>query len=242
MARQHEHTDVNASTGPVAGGIQSVVVHGEGVRVDRVDTELPRVEARSRFGGVDPMGILAGTMAALGTLALLSSLAGALGRIGYEQGAGDDQLSTAGIVAGLLVLGLSLLFGGYVAGRVARYEGKRNGLLTGMAFVALCALLAALASSIDRLRDLALPRFLDAGDLSVAALASAVTALLVALCAAVLGGRFGAAYHRRVDDALLSTRAGGLTPYPTDTDTGTTSDTTARQSSASESTRVEGTR
>lgn len=225
MARQHEHTDVNASTGPVPGGIQSVVVHGEGVRVDRVDTELPRVEARSRFGGVDPMSILAGTMAALGTLALLSSLAGALGRIGYEQGADGEQLSTAAIAAGLLVLGLSLLFGGYVAGRVARYEGKRNGLLTGIAFVVLCALLAAAASSVDRLRDLELPRFLDTSDLSVAALASAVTALIVAIGAAVLGGRLGAAYHRRVDDALLGTRAGGLAPYPTDAATGRTAAT-----------------
>ena len=217
MARAREHTDVTATTGAVQSDVERVVVHGEGVRVDRVDTELPRIEARSRFGGVDPMAILSGTMAAVGTLLLLSSLAGALGRIGFEQGAGEEQLSTAAIVAGLIVLGLSLLFGGYVAGRVARYEGKRNGLLTGIAFAALCALIAGLASQSERLRDLELPRFLDTGDLSVAALASAVTGLIVAIGAAVLGGRFGAAYHRRVDDALLNTRAGGLAPYPTET-------------------------
>ena len=185
------------------------------------------------------MAILAGTMAAIGTLLLLSSLAGALGRIGYEQGTGDEQLSSAGLVAGLIVLGLSLLFGGYVAGRVARYEGKRNGLLTGVLFAVLSALVAGLASQSDRVRDLELPRFIDTDTLTVAALASAVTALIVALGAATLGGRFGAAYHRRVDDALLGTRAGGLAPYPTETTTGPTGTATGTTGT---STRVEGTR
>lgn len=224
MARQHEHA--GTTTGAVSSPVDQVVVHGQGVRVDRVDTELPRIEARSRFGGVDPTAILAGTMAAIGTLLLLSSLAGALGRIGYEQGTGRDELSTAGLVAGLVVLGLSLLFGGYVAGRVARYEGKRNGLLTGVLFALLSALVAGLASQSDRVRDLDLPRFLDTGTLTVAAIASAVTALIVTLGAATLGGRFGAAYHRRVDDALLNTRAGGLAPYPTEGDALTSTRTT----------------
>lgn len=224
MARQHEHADADAqadTTRPGAGrlhdGSDAVVVHGQGVRVDRVDTELPRAEARARFGGVDPMAVLAGTGAAVGGLVVLSALAGAVGRIGYAQGAGEQALSVAGLVAGLAVLGLSLLFGGWVAGRVARYEGKRNGLLTGLAVVVLCAVLAALASSSDSVRDLQLPTWLDADALTVAALASAVTGLIVALGSATLGGALGARYHRRVDDALLNTRAGGIAPYPTET-------------------------
>ncbi len=149
---------------------------------------------------------------------MLSSLVGAVGRIGYAQGTGRDELSVAGLVAGLVVLGLSLLFGGYVAGRVARYEGKRNGLLTGILFVLLTAALAAAAASSDSVRDLEVPRWLDRDTLTVAALASAVTGLIVALGASTFGGHLGARYHRRVDDVLLNTRAGGLAPYPTETD------------------------
>ncbi len=165
-------------------------------------------DPRRRFGGVDPVAVLAGSTASLGTLLLLSSLAGALGRIGYAQSTGDAELSSTALGAGLVVLGLSLLFGGYTAGRAARYEGKRNGLLSGVLFVLLSAVVAAIASTSERVADLDLPRFVDTDILSVAALASAVTALIVALGAATVGGRFGAAYHRRVDDALL----GGLPP------------------------------
>lgn len=211
-----DNTEVDAAP-RVAHTPETVVVHGQGVRVDRVQTELPRVEARSRFGGVDPMAILAGTLAALGALAVLSALVGAVGRIGYLQGTGEKELSVGALAAGLVVLGLSLLFGGYVAGRVARYEGKRNGLLNGLAFVVLSALLAAAASSSNKVRDLQLPAWLDSDTFTVAALASAVTGLIVALGAATLGGALGARYHRRVDDALLNTRAGGITPYLTET-------------------------
>ncbi|MCU1691114.1 MAG: conserved rane protein of unknown function [Frankiales bacterium] len=214
MAR-HEHA--TTTSGAVAGDRDTVVVHGEGVRVDRVSTDLPRVEARSRFGGVDPMAVLAGTAAAIGSVAVLSAIAGAVGRIGYLQGTGEKELSVASLAAGLVVLALSLLFGGYVAGRVARYEGKRNGLLTGLLFVVLTAALAGAAASSDKVRDLELPRWLDGDTLTVAALASAVTALIVTLLASTLGGHLGAKYHRRVDDALLGTRAGGLAPYPTET-------------------------
>ncbi|MCW2665392.1 MAG: conserved rane protein of unknown function [Frankiales bacterium] len=213
MAR-HEHATV-ASQGGGLPTPDTVVVHGDGVRVDRVHTELPRAEARSRFGGVDPLAVLAGTTAAIGTLAVLSSLAGALGRVGYTQGVGEQELSTAALAAGLVILGLSLLWGGWVTGRVARYEGKRNGFLTGLLFVLLSAALAAAASASDDVRNLELPSWLDTDTLTVAAIASAVTGLIVALGAATLGGRIGAGWHRKVDDALLGTRAGGVAPYPT---------------------------
>lgn len=216
MAR-HQHREAGVPSAVASPGVETVVVHGEGVRVDRIDTELPRVEARTRFGGVDPMAVLGGTVAAVGSLVVLSALAGAVGRIGYEQGTGADQLPVAGLVAGLVVLALSLLLGGHVAGRVARYEGKRNGLLAGLVFVGLTALLAGAASASDRVRDLQLPRWLDAGSLTVAALASAVTGLIVVLGAATIGGALGARYHRRVDDVLLNTRAGGLPDHPLET-------------------------
>lgn len=211
MAR-HEHATVSAEG--AAHPPESVVVHGDGVRVDRVHTELPRAEARARFGGVDPLAVLAGTTAAVGTLAVLSALAGVLGRVGYTQGAGEEELSTAALAAGLVLLGLSLLWGGWVTGRVARYEGKRNGFLTGLLFVLLSAALAAAASASDEVRDLELPSWLDTDTFTVAAIASAVTGLIVALGAATLGGRIGAGWHHKVDDALLGTRPGGVAPYP----------------------------
>ena len=38
MARQREHTEVSATTGDVRHDVETVVVHGQGVRLDRVDT------------------------------------------------------------------------------------------------------------------------------------------------------------------------------------------------------------
>jgi uncharacterized protein (TIGR02271 family) len=122
-----------------------VVVHGQDVRVDQHRGELPHAEVRSRFGGLDPLAVLAGFTSALGALVALSALLGAAGVAGGGQ-VDRESLGVAGLVAGTIALGLSLLLGGYVAGRVARYSGLLNGLLAAVAFVLVTAALSALAA------------------------------------------------------------------------------------------------
>ena len=215
MAR-HEHLGSTPASGEGGTAVPPVVVHGKDVRVDRAHTELPSAEVRSRFGGVDPVAVLAGLAAALGTLLALSTLLGALGVEGGGQ-VDRQALSVVGVVAGLLALGLSLLFGGYVAGRVARYSGLLNGLLTGIAFVVVTALLSALAATFADDAQLGLPQWLDRDTATTAAIVTGLLALALALGAAALGGRLGSRWHRRVDETLLGTRPGGLATYPSET-------------------------
>ena len=195
---------------------ETVVVHGEDVRVDRMTSEVPLAEVRSRFGGVDGWALVAGLTAALGALVVLSTLLAAAGVAGGGQ-VDRETLSIAGLIAGVVALGLALLLGGYIAGRVARYSGVRNGLLVGVLFVLVTAALSALAARAGAEADLSLPQWLDRDTATTAALVTGATALVVALAASTLGGLLGGRWHRKVDSALLNTRPSGLTsPYPGD--------------------------
>lgn len=215
MAR-HEHLGGTPARGSKGTGAPSVVVHGQDVRVDRSSSELPLAEVKSRFGGLDPWAILAGLAAAIGTLVLLSTLLAAAGVEGGGQ-VDRESLATAGLVAGVVAIGLALLFGGYVAGRVARYSGLRNGLATAVLFVLVTAGLAALAAEAGEEAQLGLPQWIDRDDATTAALITGLVALAVALAAGCLGGWLGSRWHRKVDRTLLGTREGSLTPYPPET-------------------------
>lgn len=214
-----------------AGRPGKVVVHGEGVRVDRANAEIPLAEVRSRFGGVDPLAVLAGVAAALGTLLVLSSLLSAAGAGGYGQ-VDQKSLGIAAVVGSLIALALSLLFGGYVAGRTARYAGVRNGLLTGLLFLLVSAGLSALASSTDEASRLQLPGWLDRSEATTAAIISSLVALALVLGASALGGWLGARWHRGPDAVLAGTRAGALAPYADEGEPGTGTHVTSPSASA----------
>lgn len=222
MAPEEEHR---------RGSSPKVVVHGKDVSVDEARTGIPLAEVKERFGGVDPLGVLAGLAAAIGTLAVLGSLLAAAGAGGY--GAVDSEtLGLVALVAGLVALALSLLFGGYVAGRTARYAGVRNGLLTGLLFLLVSAGLSALASSTDEASRLQLPGWLDRSEATTAAIISSLVALALVLGASALGGWLGARWHRGPDSVLAGTRAGALAPYADEGEPGTGTHVTSPSASA----------
>src|SRR5688572_10478797 len=66
----------------------------ESVRVD---------DARRRFGGIDIPASVAGTLTALGLTVLLAGLAGAAGSVRYDQGTSHEDLSAAGLAAGMVI-------------------------------------------------------------------------------------------------------------------------------------------
>ena len=198
-----------------------VVVHGDRVRVDRVDSDLSHVEGKHRFGGIDLPAASGGTLAGLGTLVLAASALSALGAYGYQQGVrGADALSTAGLVAGLIALALTGLVAGWVAGRMSRYDGMRNGVLAAALLAVLTAGLGGLAAAAGDRFDLAeqaqLPTWVGSNATSGRALLTGLAGLALLLIAGALGGRIGAGWHRRADSAVAGTRAGGLAPYPTE--------------------------
>ena len=186
---------------------------GRGIRVGRVKDDVGVAEARRRFGGLDWGASVAGLLAALGTLLLLSGLVGAAGSIGYRYGASGEGLSIGGFVAGLVVLLLAFFVGGWVAGRVARYDGGRNGIMSVVLFLVLAAGLAALGAWFGDTYNLFssrpdLPNWFSGQDLEFDAVATAAIAALVALVAGWFGGIVGAAYHKQADAVVAHTGGG----------------------------------
>lgn len=213
MAQHAAPTGRDTSTSRPVGQspLETVVVHGTDIRVERAHAELPLAEARSRYGGIDVPAILAGALAGLGTAALLAALATAAGSQASRLGqVGDGELALGGLITAVIVLALSGLVGGWVAGRVARFDGARNGLLTGVVLLLLLAGLGA-AGSYAASETAGLPVIdLDRDTMTTAALIGALVGVVVTLAASAFGGRLGARWHRSVDDLVVGTRPGAV--------------------------------
>ena len=136
-----------------------------------------------------------GLLAAVGLAAVLAAmLIGGL----------FDHLLTAGGGIALAVLALSYLTGGYVAARMARFDGWRQGL--GVWLLSALLVLAAWISGgeLDPSRSISLPSDpVDGGPLGSGRGALIGVLALVPLFAAIAGGILGERYHRAVDDAAF---------------------------------------
>lgn len=193
-----------------------VEVRDRSTRVRRAGHDVGIAEARERFGGIDIPATLAGMLAAVGTFVVLSGIAAGVGSIGYQSGLDEaEELSLGGFIAGLVVLFLAFLVGGWVAGRMARYDGGRNGLVTALWFLLLVAGLAALGAWAgdrydEELTDLDLPRWFEDNARTTTAIITGLVALAVVLFAGFLGGTLGGRYHRRADEVIAATRDGGI--------------------------------
>ena len=176
---------------------------------------------RERFGGADGTAIFFGWLSALGLAALLLAVVGAAGtRLGFSQnvttGDATSNAGTIGIVgAAILVVVLLLAYysGGYVAGRMARFDGSRQGFrvwLLGL-LVTIAAAVAGWVggSQYNVFQQLNLPRIpIDEGSIATGAIITLVVVLLGTLIAAIAGGKAGDRYHARVDAAAWDN-----TPY-----------------------------
>lgn len=177
-------------------------------RVYRVDEHDTVVGARRR--GFDLPATLAGSLAALGTLLLLASIAGAIGSVGYQSGLEDGDVSIGGLIAGLVILLLAGLVGGWVAARIARRRGALHGLVAVLWLIVLAAVLAGLGAiagdSFDIGDDVGLPDWFNDDNFTLGAIITGAVALLLLLLGGFLGGRLGD--RRRHDQAvaLVETR------------------------------------
>jgi MFS family permease len=133
----------------------------------------------------------------------------------HRGAAGDASASngdpeTVGIVGGSLlfvVLCLAYLAGGYVAGRMSRFDGARQGLgmwMFGLVIAGLLAVIGLLAGSADYnpLAQLDLPRIpVEEGALTSGGQIAMAAIVIGTFLAAIGGGIIGERYHRRVDEA-----------------------------------------
>ena len=170
---------------------------------------------RSMYGGVDWLASFLGFVFAAVVGALFSLIAGlVLAPLGFSLDLGGE-IGTAiitGLVLVAILIFLTYFFGGYVAGRLARFDGGRNGAML-LLWTLGVALLAALAGGIlsgflpasisDSIRNFIQNDVLSAiGGLSQLGIVGglvAVGAVLVALLGGFLGGRLGSHYHAEID-------------------------------------------
>jgi hypothetical protein len=169
-----------------------------------------RARQRDRFGGIRWGSAFFGLLSAIGLAAILLGLAAAAGvAIGVSEikdvTNGDaETIGLGGAILVLAILALSWYCGGYVAGRMARFDGARQGIGVWMWTLVLGAALAIAAviggSEYDVLQQLNLPN-VAVGDqsLTTTGLITLAAALVVTLVFAIVGGKAGDLYHRRVD-------------------------------------------
>ncbi|MCZ2804950.1 hypothetical protein O2W18_07560 [Modestobacter sp. VKM Ac-2983] len=168
-----------------------------------------------RFGGIKWGAAFFGWLSANGLAVLLIAIVSAAGvAVGLTETVASVEEATdnaggigiGGGIALLVILFLAYLAGGYVAGRMARFDGARQGIavwVIGLLVVLALAIAGAvLGSQYNVLSELDLPRIpIDEGTLTAAGIIALVAVLLVTLLGAVLGGKLGERFHRKVDRA-----------------------------------------
>jgi amino acid transporter len=179
---------------------------------DTVRREGGEAEARDRFGGINWGAAFFGWLVAIALTILLTSIVGAIATAvgsstNVTQSAAQRQAGTIGIVAAvvlLVVLLVAYYAGGYVAGRMSRFDGGKQGLgvwIIGLAITVIAIVLGVVFGSQYNILDrVSLPRIpLPTDQLSGGGIIAAVLALAVTLLGAIMGGKVGRRYHRKVD-------------------------------------------
>lgn len=206
--RTRTRTDLDAPTAAAAPTAPDGAHATRGAARDAVDAQ------HARYGGIKWGAAFFGWLSANGLAVLLLAILSAAGvAFGLTQVDTADeaarQATTLGLTGGvslLVVLFLAYLAGGYVAGRMARFDGLRQGIAVWviglLVVIALAVLGAVLGAQYNVLSQLNLPSIPVSGDtLTTAGIIAGIAALLVTLLGAIVGGKLGERYHRKIDRA-----------------------------------------
>src|ERR687896_1296171 len=174
-----------------------------------------RARQREEFGGINWGSAFFGWLVAVGMaailLGLLSAAGAAFGLGDVNEADAESNAETIGIVGAILlilVLGAAYYCGGYVSGRMSRFDGGRQGLAVwglGLVVTIVLAVAGALfGAEYNVLERLNLPRIpIEEGSLTAGAAIALALVVLVTLIAAAGGGKAGERFHRKVDRAGL---------------------------------------
>ena len=166
---------------------------------------------REEYGGLNWGSAFFGWLVAIGVASLLtavvSAAGAAVGLTSTSSSQASSQADTIGIVGGivlLVILGVAYYAGGYVAGRMSRFDGPRQGLgvwLIGLIVTVVLAVAAVLlGAKYNVLQQLNLPRIpVNEGSLTTGGLIALLAIVAVTLLAAIAGGKQGTHYHRKID-------------------------------------------
>ncbi len=183
------------------------------------DSVVDREE--EEYGGIKIGSAFFGWLTATGMSVILTALVAAAGTavgVATSTEAGQtatqttDELETVGIVGAivlLVILFVAYFCGGYVAGRMARFNGLKQGVavwLWALLIAIVVALLALVAGDqynvLGRLDSF--PRIpVNEGTLTTGGIIALLAVAVASLVGAMLGGLAGMRFHRKVDKAGL---------------------------------------
>ncbi len=172
-----------------------------------------RAAQKEKYGGLNIGAAFFGWLVAVGLGAILTGILSAAGAVigltKVSQTEATSNAETIGIVGGALLLAVLLIAyfcGGYVAGRMSRFDGARQGfgvwaigLLITLALAAAAAILGSEYNVLERINLPSLP--VDGSSLGTGGLIATIAIVLGTLLAAIFGGKLGERYHRKVDRA-----------------------------------------
>jgi len=216
LGRSHEGTGNYGTTDPPD---EPVPESDERVR----EVGRDRVVAREKeaYGGIKIGSAFFGWLTATGTAVLLTAvLTGAgtaigvaanttVGQAATAAGQDSQTVGVAGGLALLVILFIAYYCGGYVAGRMARFDGVKQGLAVWLWGVVIAIVVGLVAAGVgSRYNILArldsFPRVpVDEGDVTTGGIIALVIVVAAALAGALLGGLAGMRFHRNVDKVGL---------------------------------------
>ncbi|WP_230685077.1 hypothetical protein [Cellulomonas sp. JZ18] len=185
------------------------------------DRESVVAREKEEYGGMKFGSAFFGWLTATGTAVLLTALAAAAGTaVGVANdtslGEAADQAASdpgsVGLVGGIVlavILFVAYYCGGYVAGRMARFDGAKQGIAVWLWAVVIAIAVAVLAAVAgDQFNVLgrldSFPRIpIAEGDVTTGGIITLLAIAVVSLVGAVLGGLAGMRFHRKVDRAGL---------------------------------------
>ena len=165
-----------------------------------------------KWGGMHLGAGFFGWLVAVGMAVLLSSIIGAIAAaVGDANDVTQTQLdreagkiSVAAAIVLLVVLLISFYAGGYVAGRMSRFDGTRQGWavwLISLVVVVIAAVIGGVyGSEYDVMNRVDIPDVpIPTEDLTLGGAITIAAAIFATLLAALAGGKAGTHYHSKVD-------------------------------------------
>jgi hypothetical protein len=183
--------------------------------VTRERMHAMRERQRDEYGGFNWGAAFFGWLVAVGLGALLVGLVAAAGAaVGLEMSTEDavanaEEIGLGGAIVLVAALVVAYYCGGYVAGRLSRFDGARQGSgawLFGLLVTGALALVAVIfGSEYNVLEQLNLPRLpIGEEEFATAGWVTLAAVVVGTLLAAMLGGKAGERYHRKVDRVGLA--------------------------------------
>jgi hypothetical protein len=215
VARHAEAEDpvLIRDTGPAVASEKpektEVLRSSQAIRAERQAT------MQERFGGfywgADFLGFAVALFFLLVFLGIVGAIVGTVGfqlhasvpKVGGSLTQAQQSLGLGALIGSLVALFLAFFIGGYAAGRMARFDGMKNGI--GVVFwTVVVAVVLGIAGAIAGTQFNVASQLhlnLDTGTLTGTGVISVAAALVTALVAAGFGGLIGERYHRTIDRA-----------------------------------------